>query len=81
MASSVDNELAKHMECGICWERFEEPKMLTCQHSYCKRCLERLVTEVGRQDHEIKCPECRKETKVRKKSNRMASYKFENKPW
>ncbi|KAL9958088.1 hypothetical protein ACROYT_G035057 [Oculina patagonica] len=64
MASSVETKLAKHLECGICLERFEEPKMLTCQHSYCKRCLERLVTTVALQDHEIKCPECRKGTKV-----------------
>ncbi|KAL9958090.1 hypothetical protein ACROYT_G035059 [Oculina patagonica] len=59
MASSVEKELAKHLECGICLERFEEPKMLTCQHSYCKKCLERLVTR-----DEITCPECRRKTQV-----------------
>ncbi|KAL9958094.1 hypothetical protein ACROYT_G035063 [Oculina patagonica] len=33
--------------------------MLSCQHSYCKKCLERLVTR-----GEITCPGCRKKTKV-----------------
>ncbi|XP_078345274.1 tripartite motif-containing protein 2-like [Oculina patagonica] len=59
MASSVEKELAKHLECGICLERFEEPKMLTCQHSYCKKCLGRLVTT-----DEITCPECKRKTEV-----------------
>ncbi|KAL9958093.1 hypothetical protein ACROYT_G035062 [Oculina patagonica] len=59
MATSVEKELAKHLECGICLERFEEPKVLICQHSYCKKCLERLVTSNG-----ITCPECRRRTEV-----------------
>ncbi|KAL9958097.1 hypothetical protein ACROYT_G035066 [Oculina patagonica] len=33
--------------------------MLSCQHSYCKNCLERLVTR-----DEITCPECRRRTEV-----------------
>ena len=65
MASSVEKELAKHLECAICLVRFEDPKVLKCQHLYCKKCLERLVTRAGHEEHEIRCPECREITKVR----------------
>ena len=60
MAYSVEKELAKHLECGICLEKFEDPKVLRCQHLYCRKCLERLVIE-----DEITCPECRRKTEVR----------------
>ncbi|KAL9958095.1 hypothetical protein ACROYT_G035064 [Oculina patagonica] len=59
MASSVEKVLAKHLECGICLEKFEDPKVLRCQHLYCKKCLEKLVTR-----DEITCPECRRKTEV-----------------
>lgn len=65
MATSIEINLARHLECPICLEKFKEPKVLTCQHSYCKKCLERLVTRVDREDHEVKCPECRMKAKVR----------------
>ena len=64
MASSIERKLAKHLECAICLEKFEEPKVLSCQHSYCRKCLERLMTRLG-EDYMITCPECRKQTKVR----------------
>ena len=65
MASPIEKKLAKHLECPICLEKFKGPKMLPCQHSYCKKCLEGLVRGLGRDDYEVTCPECRKITKVR----------------
>ncbi|KAL9958080.1 hypothetical protein ACROYT_G035049 [Oculina patagonica] len=65
MATSVNTEdLAEHLKCAVCLERFEDPKVLRCQHLYCKKCLKGLVTRVGRQEFEITCPECRKKTEV-----------------
>ncbi|XP_068729990.1 tripartite motif-containing protein 2-like [Montipora capricornis] len=64
MASPIHKKLAKHLECPICLEKFTEPKVLSCQHSYCRMCLERLVRRLGRDDYEVTCPECRKNTKV-----------------
>ncbi|KAL9958099.1 hypothetical protein ACROYT_G035068 [Oculina patagonica] len=63
-ASSVEIELEKHLKCAICLGKFEDPKVLKCQHLYCKKCLERLVTKVGREKHKISCPECREKTEV-----------------
>jgi len=48
-------------------EKFKEPKVLPCQHTYCKRCLERLVTADGRGNYEVTCPECGRKTEVREK--------------
>ena len=64
MATSKD-DLAEYLECGICLEKFEEPKVLSCQHLYCKKCLERLVTRDDQGAYEITCPECRQKSKVR----------------
>ena len=64
MASGTENKITKHLECAICLETFKEPKVLTCQHSYCKTCLERLVTADGRGNYGITCPECRQKTQV-----------------
>ena len=66
MASSVEERLEKNLECGICLESFQEPKVLPCQHTYCKKCLERIIFRAsGGRVQKITCPECRVETKVR----------------
>ena len=38
------NRLRKVLECSICLELFDDPKMLRCTHEFCKRCLEDVVT-------------------------------------
>ncbi|KAL9958079.1 hypothetical protein ACROYT_G035048 [Oculina patagonica] len=64
MASSIEKKLAKHLECPICLEKFVEPKVLSCQHTYCRKCLEKLVARLDRENYEVTCPECRASTKV-----------------
>lgn len=56
MASSI-SELT---ECTVCYERFAAPKRLKCDHVFCHRCIE----EVRRGGSQVKCPTCRKWTKV-----------------
>ncbi|CAG0915817.1 unnamed protein product [Notodromas monacha] len=47
------------LTCAICLDRYRNPKLLPCQHSFCADpCLDGLVDYVRRQ---IKCPECRAE--------------------
>ncbi|XP_050504396.1 RING finger protein nhl-1-like isoform X5 [Diabrotica virgifera virgifera] len=36
--------LEELVQCGICLEKMKEPRMLTCQHTFCKSCLKNLVT-------------------------------------
>ena len=49
---------SKGPECSICFERFNDkekcPRMLSCGHSFCSRCLERLL-----RGNTIDCPKCR----------------------
>lgn len=36
----------KITECAICMERFKDPQILPCGHTFCKGCLEQLVGKV-----------------------------------
>ena len=63
MASGVENKITQQLECAICWDKFKEPKVLSCQHTFCRECLEELVIEAG--TCVTKCPVCRRTTLVR----------------
>ncbi|KAG5894443.1 hypothetical protein JTB14_014892 [Gonioctena quinquepunctata] len=50
------------LECSVCLERLDtSSKVLPCQHTFCKKCLEEIV-----QKHkELRCPECRVLVQIR----------------
>ncbi|XP_013792496.1 SH3 domain-containing RING finger protein 3-like, partial [Limulus polyphemus] len=51
------------LECSVCLEQLDtSSKVLPCQHTFCRRCLEEIVNS----HKELRCPECRVlvETKV-----------------
>ena len=54
----------KVLECLVCYETYDDqnlcPRMLTCGHSFCTSCLQRLLTV----DDKIPCPTCRVEVNV-----------------
>lgn len=44
------------LECSVCLERLDtSSKVLPCQHTFCKKCLEEIVHT----HKELRCPECR----------------------
>lgn len=44
------------LECSVCLERLDTlSKVLPCQHTFCKKCLEEIVHT----HKELRCPECR----------------------
>lgn len=50
------------LTCAICLDRYRNPKLLPCQHSFCMEpCMDGLVDYVRRQ---VKCPECRAEHRI-----------------
>lgn len=67
MASIIEKKLVKILECAICLDSYEEPKVLPCQHTYCRKCLEQLAFGDGR-IRKVTCPECRRVIKVRQKA-------------
>ncbi|KAM4561149.1 tripartite motif-containing 13 isoform 1-T3 [Fundulus diaphanus] len=57
-------QLQEELTCPVCCGLFEDPRMLLCSHSFCKKCLEGLL-EGNRGPAfrtPLKCPTCRKET-------------------
>ncbi|XP_038059500.1 tripartite motif-containing protein 45-like [Patiria miniata] len=51
-----------HLECPICSDRFTEPKVLDCLHSFCQKCLEKVRQSQRSQDAKLVCPLCRRDT-------------------
>ncbi|XP_048350678.1 E3 ubiquitin-protein ligase SH3RF3 isoform X2 [Sphaerodactylus townsendi] len=55
-ASMDESSLLDLLECSVCLERLDTTaKVLPCQHTFCRRCLESIVSS----RHELRCPECR----------------------
>ncbi|XP_022096185.1 uncharacterized protein LOC110982220 [Acanthaster planci] len=54
-----------HLECTICCNRFIEPKILDCRHSFCLSCLTQLKKERAPYRQTLKCPLCRQDTKLK----------------
>ena len=57
------NEKEKCLTCTVCLDSFKEPKVLTCCHTFCKSCLERIL-EKAKIKTNLVCPQCRSEHKV-----------------
>ncbi|XP_071787425.1 uncharacterized protein [Asterias amurensis] len=53
-----------HIECPICLSRFTDPKILDCLHSFCLKCLQKLIDKQDPKTDFIICPMCKKETSI-----------------
>ncbi|XP_066287410.1 E3 ubiquitin-protein ligase TRIM56-like [Branchiostoma lanceolatum] len=61
MASGVENQIKEEfLVCQICFEDYHEPKVLPCQHTFCKKCLQNMVAKMGK----LTCPNCRRECQL-----------------
>ncbi|XP_038054649.1 E3 ubiquitin-protein ligase TRIM56-like [Patiria miniata] len=71
MASSVtvQSVLEKisvdHLECSICTNRFRQPKLLDCLHSFCLQCLHDVRQSQDPSGTKLTCPLCRRETMLK----------------
>ena len=51
-----ERALSELLECSVCLESLDaSSKVLPCQHTFCKRCLEEIICT----KNELRCPECR----------------------
>ena len=57
------DDIKKEIECPVCQEQFSdsnEPKVLQCQHTFCKSCLEGWLRQ--QRGGALTCPNCRQRT-------------------
>ncbi|XP_038054623.1 E3 ubiquitin-protein ligase TRIM71-like [Patiria miniata] len=54
-----------HLECSICTNRFRQPKLLDCLHSFCLQCLQELRQSQDPSGTKLICPLCRRETMLK----------------
>ena len=59
MEPLVEN-LKKQVTCSICLDTYTDPKILSCFHTFCCKCLEKHATKTHRQG-KFRCPECQAE--------------------
>ena len=65
MASLTDLERVKdELTCSICLDVLTEPTVLSCGHSNCQSCLEKLAQHDIDTDSAVECPTCRAVTVV-----------------
>ena len=55
----IKEAIQSEMECQVCWALMLDPLTTTCGHSFCRRCVARLL------DHANVCPVCRKSLSIR----------------
>jgi hypothetical protein len=69
---SVD-EIHNLLLCGACNKTINEPKILSCSHSFCKACVENLATQdkgnVDGEGKKLNCPTCRSTTTLKPDEN------------
>ena len=73
LAQQIEEELT----CTVCLGTFVEPKVLPCLHTYCKKCIKRLVKKGSTK---VVCPQCREEHVLPggEAENLLTSFTFTN---
>lgn len=73
-------QLEEELTCAICQCLFEDPRVLLCSHSFCKKCLEELLEGNRGPIYRtpLKCPTCRKETPHNGANTLQVNYSLRN---
>ena len=64
MAGEAIRRLEEQLNCSICLDIYDDPKLLQCFHTYCRKCLVKLVVRDQQVDLSLTCPICRQATPV-----------------
>ena len=61
------SKLQSQLTCAICLDRYKDPRMLPCGHSYCQGCISPLPVERPRERQRVvKCPMCQQPAQLGK---------------
>ncbi|XP_052814474.1 uncharacterized protein LOC128241538 [Mya arenaria] len=69
MANSVLKTMQQILTCSICMDIFKDPRLLSCQHTLCQKCLTSCIKKTrkkGRSKSMFRCPMCRHEVMIDK---------------
>ena len=63
-AKEVMTKLDAQLTCSVCLDRYVDPRVLTCHHSFCKDCINLIPQERVQGRLVVKCPCCREHTQL-----------------
>ena len=55
----------KELKCGICTDKFTDPRLLSCLHTFCFNCLRRYIDK-GKHKAWFPCPLCNRKIDIPK---------------
>ncbi|XP_071506618.1 uncharacterized protein [Diadema antillarum] len=64
---NLDSVVSNEVECAICLERLDTPRILACLHSFCEKCLERQFARSQKDDSgkvSLECALCKDQTEM-----------------
>ena len=64
MAENTLKKVEEELNCSICLDTYVDPKLLQCFHTYCCKCLVKLVVRDQQGQLILTCPICRHDTPV-----------------
>ena len=53
----------EEVKCGLCKDYLTEPKLLSCLHCFCEKCIELKAVEYI-PNKTLRCPTCNKDTEI-----------------
>ena len=64
MAEKTLKNVEQELNCSICLDTYSDPKLLQCFHTYCCKCLVKLVVRDQQGQLILSCPICHQDTPV-----------------
>jgi hypothetical protein len=76
--SAIFRETEDELSCAFCYELLREPKTLSCLHSFCCECLERMAAGQPQPLVSLPCPKCRAVTHLSSVSELRTNFHLRN---